>query len=84
MRGNTGETVLGAYAVLPLSQSVIVTMRRAAMCEIENIEIARYDREIVEDLRHMLKHYHRILERGVSEVDESDGRAMPTTCHRFR
>jgi hypothetical protein len=32
------------------------------MTDLETIEIARYHREIREDMRHMLKKYHRILE----------------------
>ena len=46
------------------------------MTDIENIELARYHREIVEDLRHMLKKYHRIMEWDVPEVDEKESRAL--------
>ncbi|WP_295457371.1 hypothetical protein [uncultured Thiodictyon sp.] len=46
------------------------------MGECEQIEIARYHREIVEDLRHMLKKYVRIMERDVPEVDEQAARAL--------
>ncbi len=38
------------------------------MSEIENIELARYQKEIVEDLRHMLKKYTRIMEWDVPDV----------------
>ena len=48
------------------------------MTDIEKIEIARYHREIVEDLRHMLKKYHRIMEWDVPEVDEQEARALVT------
>jgi hypothetical protein len=46
------------------------------MSESEKIEIARYHREIVEDLRHMLKKYVRIMEWDVPDVDEKDARGL--------
>jgi hypothetical protein len=46
------------------------------MSESERIEIARYQREIVEDLRHILKKYVRIMEWDVPEVAEKDARAL--------
>ena len=47
------------------------------MSDIENIELARYHREIVEDLRHMLKKYNRIMEWDVPDVvDESATRKL--------
>lgn len=46
------------------------------MSDVEKIELARYHREIVEDIRHMLKKYHRIMEWDVPEVDESESRAL--------
>jgi hypothetical protein len=46
------------------------------MSNIEKIELARYHREIVHDLRHMLKKYHRIMEWDVPEVDEKESRAL--------
>ena len=38
------------------------------MSDIENIELARYHREIIEDLRHMLKKYSRIMEWDVPDA----------------
>jgi hypothetical protein len=46
------------------------------MSESEKIEIARYQREIVDDLRHMLKKYVRIMEWDVPDVDEKDARGL--------
>jgi hypothetical protein len=46
------------------------------MTDIEKIEIARYHREILDDMRHMLKKYHRIMEWEVPEVDEQETRAL--------
>ena len=46
------------------------------MADMEKIELARYHREIVEDLRHMLKKYCRIMEWEVPEVDEKAARAL--------
>jgi len=46
------------------------------MTDVEKIEIARYHREIVHDLRHMLKKYHRIMEWEVPEVDEQETRKL--------
>lgn len=46
------------------------------MSDVEKIELARYHREIVEDIRHMLKKYHRIMEWDVPEVGESESRAL--------
>ncbi len=40
------------------------------MGDSEKIEIARYHREIVEDLQHMLKKYVRIMEWDVPDLDE--------------
>ncbi len=36
----------------------------------EKIEVARYQREIVEDLQHMLKKYVRIMEWDVPDIDD--------------
>ena len=46
------------------------------MGESEKIEIARYHREIVEDLQHMLKKYVRIMEWDVPDVDEKEARGL--------
>jgi len=46
------------------------------MTEIEKIEIARYHREILDDVRHMLKKYGRIMEWDVPEVDEKAAREL--------
>jgi hypothetical protein len=46
------------------------------MTDVEKIELARYHREIVEDIRHMLKKYHRIMEWDVPDVDERESRAL--------
>jgi hypothetical protein len=46
------------------------------MSESEKIEIARYQREIVEDLQHMLKKYVRIMEWDVPDVDEKAARGL--------
>jgi hypothetical protein len=46
------------------------------MTDVEKIELARYHREIVEDLRHMLKKYCRIMEWDVPDVDEKAARAL--------
>ena len=46
------------------------------MSDMEKIELERYHREIVEDLRHMLKKYHRIMEWDVPEVDEKAARSL--------
>ena len=47
------------------------------MSDIENIEMERYHREIVEDLRHMVKKYIRIMEWDVPDaVDEGATRAL--------
>jgi uncharacterized protein YacL len=46
------------------------------MGESEQIEIARYQREIVEDLRHMLRKYVRIMEWDVPDVAEVDSRRL--------
>ncbi|UHD17611.1 hypothetical protein [Thiocapsa bogorovii] len=47
------------------------------MTDIETIEMTRYHREIVEDLRHMLKKYSRIMEWDVPDaVDEGATRKL--------
>jgi hypothetical protein len=46
------------------------------MTDIEKIELARYHREILEDLRHLVKKYGRIMEWDVAEVDEEEARAL--------
>jgi hypothetical protein len=53
------------------------TKEETKMTEIENVEMARYHREIVEDLRHMLKKYGRIMEWDVPDaVDEGATRTL--------
>ena len=51
-------------------------MGRAEMTDIEKVELARYHREVVHDLRHMLQKYCRIMEWDVPEVDEKEARAL--------
>jgi len=46
------------------------------MTEIEKIDTARYHREILDDVRHMLKKYCRIMEWDVPEVDEKAARGL--------
>jgi len=46
------------------------------MTDVEKIEIARYHREILDDMRHLLKKYHRIMEWDVPEVDEKEARTL--------
>ena len=47
------------------------------MSDIENIELARYHREIVDDLRHMVKKYSRIMAWDVPDaVDEGATRKL--------
>ena len=47
------------------------------MSDIENIELARYHRKIVEDLQHMLKKYSRVMEWDVPDaVDEGATRKL--------
>ncbi len=42
----------------------------------ERIELARYHREIVADVRHMVDKYCRIMEWDVPEVDEAQARQL--------
>lgn len=46
------------------------------MTDMEQIEIDRYHREVVEDHRHMLKKYLRIMEWDVPEVNEKEAVAL--------
>lgn len=46
------------------------------MSEIENIEIARYHREVVADVRHIVAKYCRIMAWDVPEVDEGEARGL--------
>jgi hypothetical protein len=46
------------------------------MTDIEKIELARYHREILEDLRHLVKKYGRIMEWDVAEVNEKEARTL--------
>jgi hypothetical protein len=46
------------------------------MSDVEKVELARYQREIVEDFRHMVNKYCRIMEWDVPEVDEKKARAL--------
>jgi hypothetical protein len=46
------------------------------MSDVEKIELVRYQREVVEDFRHMLKKYLRIMEWDVPEVDEKEARTL--------
>lgn len=44
------------------------------MATIEQIELARYREEIVEDVRHLVKKYGRIMGWEVPELDEKAAR----------
>jgi len=46
------------------------------MPDLEDIELARYRREIVEDLRHMVTKYCRIIEWEVPEANEQRAKAL--------
>jgi len=46
------------------------------MTNVEKVELARYHREVVEDFRHMLNKYLRIMEWDVPEVDEKEARTL--------
>ena len=46
------------------------------MSDIEKIEIARYHREVVEDMRHMAAKYCRIMAWDVPELDEGEARGL--------
>jgi len=46
------------------------------MSEVEKVELARYKREIVDDLRHLVKKYVRIMEWDVPDVEEKEARAL--------
>jgi hypothetical protein len=44
--------------------------------DVEKIEMARYRREVVEDMRHMVAKYRRIMEWDVPDVDEGEARTL--------
>lgn len=46
------------------------------MSDVEEIEIARYHREVVEDVRHMVAKYCRIMAWDIPEVDEGEARGL--------
>jgi len=46
------------------------------MTDVEKIEMARYHREILDDMRHLPKKYHRIMEWEVPDVDEQETRTL--------
>lgn len=46
------------------------------MSDIEKIEIDRYRREIVEDVRHMVAKYCRIMAWDIPEADEGEARDL--------
>ena len=46
------------------------------MSDLEKIELARYHREIVADLQHMVGKYCRIMEWDIPEVDEAEARKL--------
>jgi hypothetical protein len=52
------------------------------MSNIENIEIARYRKEIDDDLRHMVEKYCRIMGWEVPELDEQAARRLLLTAVR--
>jgi hypothetical protein len=52
------------------------------MSDSEQIEIARYQREIMEDLRHMLGKYVHIMEWDVPDVEEVDPGGL--SCRPWR
>jgi hypothetical protein len=46
------------------------------MADIEKIEIARYRKEVDDDLQHIVKKYCRIMGWEVPELDEKAGRKL--------
>jgi hypothetical protein len=56
--------------------------RSNPVSDLEKIEMARYRREVVEDMRHMVAKYSRIMEWDVPEVDEGEARALVLTAIR--
>ncbi len=46
------------------------------MSDLENIELARYHREILADVKHMVGKYCRIMEWDIPEVDEAEARKL--------
>jgi hypothetical protein len=46
------------------------------MTDIEQIEMARYYRELEDDMRHMVKKYGRIMGWEVPELDEDQARKL--------
>jgi hypothetical protein len=52
------------------------------MSNIENIEIARYRKEIDDDLRHIVTKYTRIMGWEVPELDERAARRLLLTAIR--
>jgi hypothetical protein len=46
------------------------------MSEMEQVELTRYRREILEDMRHMLRKYCRIMEWDVPDIDEKAARRL--------
>jgi hypothetical protein len=46
------------------------------MSSVQQIEMARYQREVVEDMRHMLAKYCRIMAWDVPDADEGAARGL--------
>jgi len=46
------------------------------MSDVEKIEMARYHREVVDDMRHMVGKYCRIMAWDVPDLDEGEARAL--------
>jgi hypothetical protein len=46
------------------------------LSDIEKIEIARYHREVVADMNHMVAKYCRIMAWEVPELDEGEARGL--------
>ena len=70
----------GLLSILPgaviILQWPVSHERRAEMSDIEKIELARYHKEIVADIHHMLGKYQRIMEWDIPDVEEQEVRAL--------
>jgi hypothetical protein len=50
--------------------------RRAAMTNLEQLEMSRYQNELGHDVRHLVKKYCRIMGWEVPELDEAEARGL--------
>jgi len=68
------DAICGSHQ--PMSRWFETTPEEVRMTSPENIQMDRYNSELEDDIRHILKKYSRIMGWGIPELDEAAARRL--------